>query len=201
MKPETTLRIGIDIDGTVTEPSSIVPMMNESFGKHLRYEDCFAYDLAKVYNITEEAFQDWLSKHGERLYNEAPVHGTADSVLRGWYPHHRLIYISAREARHRDVTLNWFSRYHIPFHEVDLIGSHDKLAAAKKWQVDLFLEDRLENALQLSEELQIPILLFDTPYNQGSLPALIHRVHSWEQVEELVRTFAMNRPPLAEKSL
>ncbi|USG67229.1 hypothetical protein NDK47_08050 [Brevibacillus ruminantium] len=189
MKPERTLIIGIDIDGTVTEPSSIVPLMNESFGKHLRYEDCFAYNLATVYNITEEAFADWLDKNGERLYDEAPVHGTADAVLRNWYHQHRLVYISAREARHRDVTLNWFSRYQIPYHELDLIGSHDKLAAARKWRVDLFLEDRLENALQLSEDLEIPILLFDTPYNQGTLPELVHRVYSWEQVDTLVKSW------------
>ncbi|MEJ8544018.1 5' nucleotidase, NT5C type [Brevibacillus borstelensis] len=193
MKPERTLTIGIDIDGTVTEPSSIVPLMNESFGKHLRYEDCFVYNLAKVYDISDEAFADWLDKHGERLYDEAPVHGTADSILRSWFGRHRLIYISAREARHRDVTLNWFSRYQIPFHELDLIGSHDKLAAAQKWRVDLFLEDRLENALQLSEALEIPVLLFDTPYNQGTLPELVHRVHSWEQVDALVESLPIKR--------
>ncbi|EMT52167.1 5' nucleotidase, NT5C type [Brevibacillus borstelensis] len=193
MKPERTLTIGIDIDGTVTEPSSIVPMMNESFGKHLRYEDCFVYNLAEVYGISDEAFVDWLDKHGERLYDEAPVHGTADLILRSWFNRHRLIYISAREARHREVTLNWFSRYRIPFHELDLIGSHDKLAAAQRWHVDLFLEDRLENALQLSEALEIPILLFDTPYNQGTLPELVHRVHSWEQVDALVESLPIKR--------
>jgi uncharacterized HAD superfamily protein len=182
MKPERSLTIGIDIDGTVTDPSSIVPLMNESFGKNLRFDECTDYNLAAVYDITEEAFMQWLDQHGERLYDEAPVHGTADQILRQWHQVHRLVYISAREARHRDITLAWFERYGIPFHEIDLIGSHDKLHAARKWQVDLFIEDRLENALQLSEALHIPVFLFDTPYNQGALPQLVHRVSSWDEV-------------------
>lgn len=187
MNSGKVLTIGIDIDGTVTSPSSIVPLMNESFGRNLRYEDCLEYNLANIYNITDEEFADWLDQYGERLYNEAPVHGIADQILRSWHQEHKLIYISAREDRHREVTLNWFSRYHIPYDEVDLIGSHDKLASARKWEVNLFLEDRLENALQLSEELEIPIFLFDTPYNQGTLPDLIHRVYTWEEVNDKIK--------------
>ncbi|MED4781277.1 5' nucleotidase, NT5C type [Brevibacillus choshinensis] len=193
MKPEKILTIGIDIDGTVTSPSSIVPLMNESFGKDLRYEDCYEYNLANVYKITDEEFDKWLELNGERLYDEAPVHGNADHILRTWHPQFKLVYISAREARHRDVTINWFSRYNIPFHDVDLVGSHDKLSAAKKWGVDLFLEDRLENALQLSEALQIPVFLFDTPYNQSELPPLVHRVTSWDEVQEKVQLLSLER--------
>ncbi|WP_421617655.1 5' nucleotidase, NT5C type [Brevibacillus sp. TJ4] len=187
MKATKTPIIGIDIDGTVTSPSSIVPLMNECFGKDLRYEDCYEYNLANVYKITDEEFADWLDKYGERLYDEAPVHGTADQVLRHWFSLYKLVYISAREERHIQVTENWFRRHDIPHHAIDLVGTHDKLAAAQKWQVDLFLEDRLENALQLSTELGIPVFLFDTPYNQGSLPDLIHRVTSWDEVRDKVK--------------
>jgi len=193
MKPEKVLTIGIDIDGTVTSPSSIVPLMNESFGKDLRYEDCHEYNLANVYQITEAEFDSWLLQNGERLYDGALVHGNADHILRTWHPQFKLVYISAREARHRDVTINWFSRYDIPYHEVDLVGSHDKLSSAMKWSVDLFLEDRLENALQLSEALEIPVFLFDTPYNQGKLPPLIHRVTTWDEVHEKVRILNLER--------
>jgi uncharacterized HAD superfamily protein len=193
MRREKSLTIGIDIDGTVTDPSSIVPLMNECFGKNLRYEDCTDYNLATVYDITEEEFLQWLDQYGERLYDVAPVHGTAGEILRKWHQTHRLIYISAREARHLDVTLAWFERYRIPFHEIDLIGSHDKLQAARKWQVDLFIEDRLENALQLSEALQIPVFLFDTPYNQGSLPNLVYRVTSWDEVHAKMEQFCYDR--------
>lgn len=189
MKPVRSLTIGIDIDGTVTDPGSIVPLMNEAFGKNLAYADCREYNLANVYEITDEQFAAWLDEYGRRLYDEAPVHGNADQILQAWHQQrqHQLIFISAREEKHLDVTHNWFARFAIPFNQIELIGSHDKVNAAKKWQVDLFLEDRLENALQLSEALAIPVLLFDTPYNQGKLPALIHRIFSWDEVPSMVQ--------------
>lgn len=187
MKAKNHLTIGIDIDGTVTDPGAIVPLMNEAFGKNLLYTDCTEYNLANVYDITEQQFDDWLDQYGERLYSEAGVHGTADEILREWYANkHRLVFISAREDKHMDVTKEWFARYDVPYHHIELLGGHDKLAAAQKWQVDLFLEDRLENALQLARALSIPVLLFDTPYNQGELPSLIHRITSWAEVPALV---------------
>ncbi|HZG13596.1 MAG TPA: hypothetical protein VE710_01130 [Candidatus Bathyarchaeia archaeon] len=193
MKREKSLTIGIDIDGTVTDPGSIVPLMNEAFGKNLAYTDCREYNLARVYNISDEEFMVWLDEYGPRLYREAPVHGLADEVLQAWHQQqlHQLVYISAREDKHRDVTLKWFERYDIPYHQIELIGSHDKCTAAKKWNVDLFLEDRLENALQLSEELGIPVLLFDTPYNQGELPPLVRRIFSWDEVAAIVKEMEM----------
>ncbi|WP_134686991.1 hypothetical protein [Brevibacillus migulae] len=193
MKREKSLTIGIDIDGTVTDPGSIVPLMNEAFGKNLAYAECREYNLARVYNISDEEFVDWLDEYGPRLYREAPVHGMADMVLQTWHQQqlHQLVYISAREDKHRDVTLQWFERYAIPYHHIELIGSHDKLSAAKRWNVDLFLEDRRENALQLSEELGIPVLLFDTPYNQGELPALVRRIYSWDEVAAIVKEMEM----------
>lgn len=193
MKPERTLIIGIDIDGTVTDPSSIVPLMNECFGRNLRYDECIEYNLASVYQITEEAFLQWLEQYGERLYDTAPVHGNANHILRSWYNAHTLVYISAREAKHLAVTQEWFARYDIPYHYINLIGSHDKLGAAQKWQVDLFLEDRLENAEQLSQALQIPVFLFDTPYNQGTLPSLVHRVYTWDEVNEMIEGLLVAR--------
>ncbi|RNB74696.1 hypothetical protein EDM56_31090, partial [Brevibacillus fluminis] len=74
----------------------------------------------------------------------------------------------------------------IPYHHIELIGSHDKVAAAKRWNVDMFIEDRLENALQLSEEMGIPVFLFDTPYNQATLPKLVHRIYDWRELDKLV---------------
>ncbi|WP_139491334.1 5' nucleotidase, NT5C type [Brevibacillus dissolubilis] len=186
MKHNNSLTIGIDIDGTVTHPASIVPLMNQAFGKNLTLDDCFDYNLALVYNITEAEFLQWLETYGEELYRTAPVHGQADEFLRRWYDTHKLVYISAREEKHMDATQSWFSQYNIPYHEIDLVGTHDKLAAARKWQVDLFLEDRLENAVQLSEELSIPVVLFDTPYNRKPLPKLVHRVQTWPEVHELI---------------
>jgi|GEM_PF-2490169 len=40
MKATRIPTIGIEMDGTVASPRNIVSLMNECFGKDLRYEDC-----------------------------------------------------------------------------------------------------------------------------------------------------------------
>lgn len=190
MNPYKNLTIGIDIDGTVTDPGSILPFMNEAFGRNLSLADCFEYNLATVYDIPEEDFDKWLDEQGEQLYRSAILHSQADVILKQWYQSHRLVYISAREQKHLPVTYEWLKRHDIPYHTVDCIGSHDKLSSAKKWGVEVFLEDRKENAVQLAEELQIPVFLFDTPYNQGVLPKLVKRIRSWQEGNILLTQLA-----------
>ncbi len=191
MNPCKTLTIGIDIDGTVTDPGSILPFMNQAFGKNLSLRDCIEYNLANVYGIPEDEFVKWLDEEGEELYRHATLHHQADEILKQWHQNHRLVYISARAEKHLAVTCEWFDKFGIPYHSIDLIGSHDKLQSAQKWGVEVFLEDRLENAVQLSEELQIPVLLFDTPYNQGKLPSLVKRIFSWQEGNHLLSSLAV----------
>ncbi|MGD8192251.1 hypothetical protein ACQCN2_19960 [Brevibacillus ginsengisoli] len=191
MNSYKNLTIGIDIDGTVTDPGSILPFMNEAFGKNLTLADCIEYNLATVYNIPEEVFEKWLDEQGEHLYRCATLHDVADQILKQWHQAHRLVYISARDEKHLPVTYEWLERFEIPYHSVNCIGSHDKLSSAKKWGVDVFLEDRKENAVQLAEELQIPVFLFDTPYNQGTLPSLVKRINTWKEGNILLNQLAM----------
>lgn len=191
MKPYKNLTIGIDIDGTVTDPGSILPFMNETFGKNLSLADCFEYNLATVYGIPEADFDRWLDEQGEHIYRSAILHLDADVILQQWYQTHRLVYISARETKHQAVTNEWLQQFNIPFHAVDCMGSHDKISSAKRWGVELFLEDRKENAIQIAEELKIPVFLFDTPYNQGTLPTLVKRISSWKEGHSLLDTLVV----------
>lgn len=190
MKSYKNLTIGIDIDGTVTDPGSILPFMNEAFGRNLSLADCVEYNLATVYNIPEEVFDKWLDEQGEQLYRSAILHAHADEILKQWHHSHRLVYISARDEKHLPVTYEWLKRFDIPYHSVHCIGSHDKLSSAKECGVQIFLEDRKENAIQLAEELRIPVFLFDTPYNQGTLPTLVKRIRSWKEGNSLLDQLA-----------
>ena len=49
---------------------------------------------------------------------------------------------------------------------LSLLGSHDKVAKAYEFCCDIFIEDRYENAVQLSSH-GFNVLLIDCYYNQG----------------------------------
>ncbi|WJP96941.1 hypothetical protein [Macrococcus bovicus] len=181
-------RLGIDIDGTVTCPTALVPYLQRSFGSHIKYEDITAYDLGVVLNKSAEEMYDWFMANQEEIYIHSPVAEGALPVLKEWSEQYELFYISARYGYLDRVTSDWFEKHGVPFHHIELTGSHDKIEAARQHQVDVFFEDKLDNAIAINRELDIPVVLFDTPYNQSELPANVHRVYTWEEAKILLKT-------------
>ncbi|MCE4956128.1 5' nucleotidase, NT5C type [Macrococcoides caseolyticum] len=180
-------RMGIDIDGTVTCPKALVPYLQQSFNKNFKYEDITEYDLSNVLNIPESDIYKWFKEYEHEMYKYSPVHQDADDVLTEWAKHYQLIFISARHDYLHDLTIDWFKAHRVPYHHIELTGSHDKIAAARRLGVDAFFEDKLDNAIEIHETLNIPVFLFDTPYNQSQLPNGVTRVKNWLELHQLIK--------------
>jgi uncharacterized HAD superfamily protein len=177
-----TFNFGIDIDGTVTCPTTFIPHLNQSFNVNLTIEDIKQYNLAKALNITDEAFAQWLRDNESEIYKNPPLASNAKDILSNWQ-HHQLIYISARHSRYETITNNWFTKLGLPYHQIHCTGDHNKIEPVLNNNIDVFFEDNFNNACQISEECQIPVVLFDTPYNKGTLPDLVSRVSGWPEAK------------------
>ncbi|MBA9025439.1 5' nucleotidase, NT5C type [Peribacillus huizhouensis] len=182
-------RLGIDIDGTITRPDTFVPYLNKAFQLSLTYEEMNQYDFNPFVNIPEEEFSKWFIENEPIIYAESILVDGAKDVLHKWANRHDLYFISARNNAMLDVTETWFSKQELQYNHIELIGSHDKVATAKKFEVDLFLEDKHDNAVAIAEECNIPVLLFDTPYNQDPIPNGVIRVYHWHEVEKWVENW------------
>lgn len=187
MKKRKALTLGIDIDGTVTAPNCFIPHLNEAFGKNLSFEDIVQYELHPFYGVSEEEMERWFDEHCTRLYAASPPQVGAKQTLRKLADEHELIYISARTESEYETTFTWFKKHQIPYDSIHLIGTHRKIEKAREQQIELFFEDKYDNACDICEELSIPVILFDTPYNQGPLPEKVFRVQSWQEVLPIVR--------------
>ncbi|MFD2446080.1 hypothetical protein ACFSO7_19150 [Bacillus sp. CGMCC 1.16607] len=180
-------RFGIDIDGTVTCPSSLIPFINDAFKLNLTLADVKQYELTPLVNVPEQEFAEWFTKTEPAIYNGSPLAEGAKDVLFDWAREHELYFISARGNHLLDITEKWFKKHEIPFHHIELIGTHHKIEAAKDHKVDIFLEDKHDNAVMISEQCQIPVLLFDTPYNQDPIPSSVIRVNNWLEAATWVK--------------
>ncbi|WP_066064187.1 5' nucleotidase, NT5C type [Neobacillus soli] len=179
-------RFGIDIDGTVTCPKSIIPFINKAFNMNIRYEDVNQYELTPFVNVSEEVFANWFFENEPIIYEgSAPAKGVVN-ILNKWKNKHELFFISARGNHLLDVTEKWFAANGITFHHIELIGSHDKVETVKKYGVEIFFEDKHDNAVNIHEECQIPVILFDTPYNQEPIPNGVIRVNNWREANSWV---------------
>ncbi|MGP7819071.1 5' nucleotidase, NT5C type [Niallia sp. 01092] len=184
------LRFGIDIDGTVTCPSTFVPYLNESFQLNITLENIKEYDLYPLVSVSKEEFNQWFIDNESRIYAASPLAEGANEVLIKWAQEFELYFISARSTHLMEVTKKWFSENGLSFDHIDLIGSHHKIAAAKNYEVDIFFEDKHDNAVMIHEECGIPVILFDTPYNRDPIPDGVIRVANWSDAYKWVNNWA-----------
>lgn len=180
-------RFGIDIDGTVTCPTSLLPHINQAYKVNLVLDDIKEYDLTKAFSVDKEQFFEWYKTVEDDIYDTSPPQAYAKEVLKSWQSAYELFYISARGENVYDTTYNWFKREAIPYDHIDLIGSHYKIEAAKKHQVHAFFEDKHDNAVDIHEALDIPVILFDTPYNREAIPDGVKRVSNWQEANDWIK--------------
>ncbi|OMP67757.1 hypothetical protein BTO28_06895 [Domibacillus epiphyticus] len=192
-------RFGIDIDGTVTCPTSLVPFINDAFSLNITLEDIKKYDLSEALNIPPDKMRDWFDKTEPEIYASSPLAEGAGAVLSKWQHQFHLLFISARRQHLFDITETWFKDKSIHYDHIELIGSHNKLEAAKQYEVDIFFEDKHDNAVMLAEELCIPVILFNTPYNQDPIPKNVIRVNNWYEADSWVNQWCKTKEivPLA----
>ncbi|WP_019413698.1 hypothetical protein [Paenisporosarcina sp. TG20] len=180
-------RFGIDIDGTVTCPTSLLPHINKAFSCNLVLDDIKEYDLTKAFPVSAEDFYKWFKLAEPEIYATSPIQADAHAILTEWKKEHEIYFISARGDNVRDVTLQWFIEQNIQYDHIELIGTHNKIQTVKNHAIDVFFEDKHDNAVGITEELNIPVLLFNTPYNQQPVPNGVIRVNNWLEADAWIQ--------------
>ena len=182
-------RFGIDIDGTVTHPATLIPHINKQYNVNITLDDITEYDFLSAFPhpVDRNQFQSWFQENEPAMYAVSECAAHAQQILNDWQHRYELYYISARGENVYDVTLDWFTKEQVPYHHIELIGSHDKINVAKKHQVDVFFEDKHDNAVMIAEELDIPVVLFDTPYNRPPVPSNVIRVYDWVEANAFIQ--------------
>ncbi|MGM0835754.1 MAG: 5' nucleotidase, NT5C type [Bacillota bacterium] len=189
-------RLGIDIDGTLTCPTTFVPFINKTLNKNITLEDMTQYDLTPLMGLSEEGFWKWMDEMEPVIYQDAPLAIGSKEIVQKWQGEFDLYFISARRSHLFEITNNWFSKQEIDYDHLELLGTHNKISAVKQHNIDLFFEDKHDNAVDISEECQIPVILFDTPYNRNPIPDNVHRVSNWFEAEKIVQTLLQTTAPL-----
>ncbi|QBK26256.1 hypothetical protein [Ureibacillus thermophilus] len=181
-------RFGIDIDGTVTTPDTLLPYINKQYKTNIVLDDVIEYDFLSAFPhpVDRKEFARWFKENEPYFYAVSKIAQDAQRILNNWHKQYELFYISARDHHLYDVTKRWFEKHQVPYDHIELIGSHNKLEVAKKHRIEVFFEDKHDNAVELAEELKIPVLLFDTPYNRKAIPSNVVRVKNWKEANEWI---------------
>jgi len=175
------MHIGVDLDGVLGDILEVtVRHLNGHFAKELKVDDVWDYDLSKVYAVPQEEVAAYYSANPQMLMEPKPMPG-AVTALRRLAGGHRLTVITARDESQRGLTERWLQGHGLVYHRLVMVGNHDKRQSCRENKIDLFIEDRKANALNLAE-LGIPVILLAAPHNGGELPPGTVRLKSWPEI-------------------
>jgi len=179
------LNLCIDIDGTVTQPHDWLPRANRFFKMQVEEKDVKKYEIHEVLGIKKSAYEEFYNLFGKLLHRDAKIRTGVKEVISKLSLSHGIHFVTAREEKMRDVSIEWLKKHQIPMDTISLLGTCDKVDRARKLSCDIFIEDSLVNAEMLCRN-GFPVLLLDCSYNKGALPVNIIRVNNWFQIEKII---------------
>ncbi len=193
MAEKKSKKIGFDLDDVLMSFSdSLREHFNLKYNKNVKRSDITSFYVEEFFDIdpteARKAIDDFY--HHEDHAQALPLEGSLDSIKK-LSINNKLYIVTARPDLVKEITQKWLDK-HFPnlFETIQYTNHHDKekrrkkSEVAKELEIEIFIDDSLDNAKDISES-GIPVLLFDTPWNQTEeLPELVTRVYSWEEIFE-----------------
>lgn len=191
------IKFGIDIDGTLTTTDWMLESVNKYFGRNLRQQDLVVFNLSEILNVTPGEVNDFFNSDASNIL-DPPIREGAKTILklmqRGYDyepAENKIYFVTARPESLYNVTYSWLEKelkpHGITF-DLICVGSHDKVSAIKEKAVDIFFEDHPNNVVQINRECNIPVVMFDAPYNQNveTDNVNIYRVDCWAGANSVI---------------
>ncbi|ABR47362.1 conserved hypothetical protein [Alkaliphilus metalliredigens QYMF] len=182
------LSLCIDIDGTITEAYDWIPRANDCFNTKITPKEVKVYDIHEVLGVEMEAYYKFYDLYKETFCEEARARLGVKKVLDKLYEKHQIHFVTAREEKLKNITEKWLFHHEIPFDTLSLLGTHNKVVKAQELACDIFIEDRYENAVQLTS-YGFNVLLIDCYYNQGPLSTGMTRVRNWMEIKNFIESY------------
>lgn len=194
------MRIGIDIDGVLTDIEQFVMNNIPKYctENNIEYNICnIDYDHSKTFNITKEQEMNFWNKYLESYAINEKARPFASEIIDKLKKDGYEIYIiTARWLTNRDdeigskmrnIVKNWLYENKI---------SYDKLVFSKaekekksqeiiEFKIDLMIEDSPSNINEISNI--IPVICYNAEYNKECVGNNIIRCYSWYDIYNLIR--------------
>lgn len=179
------LNICIDIDGTITDPYYWLSYANNYFNSNISESQVTSYDIAKVLNIKQSEYLDFYEKFKIKIHSKQKLRDEVKEVLDILHKLNNLYFVTARDKSLELVTFLYLLNNEIPFDEVFILGTHNKIPKAIELNCDIFIEDSYDNAIALSNN-GFKVILLDTNYNRFPLNNNIVRAYSWKEILQII---------------
>lgn len=186
------LNICIDIDGTITDPYYWLSYANAYFKLTLSEAEITSYEIAKVLKIEEEDYVNFYERLKFEIHSNQELRNDAKAIINELYKQNYIYFVTARDKSLELLTNMYLKQHEIQSDGVLVLGTHNKVPAARNLNSDIFIEDSYDNAVKLSTS-GFKVLLLDTNYNRLPLNENIIRVYNWEEILEFINKISKEK--------
>ncbi|MES2134886.1 MAG: hypothetical protein V4449_01430 [Patescibacteria group bacterium] len=189
--------LGVDFDDVLVRTgNALAEFHNATYGTTYSRDDVSSFHLHEVWNCTPEEARARIDEFisTEFHHNSEAVLGAYDA-LKQLSQTYEIVIVTGRMHVWRDKTIEWLEKNFLGLYREIHFTNHDDPDPSKRrlksefvteLGISLFIDDALKFATDVAS-VGVPVLLFDTPWNQGEVPPGVTRVHSWD---EILRTLA-----------
>lgn len=192
-------RIYVDLDDVISRTTDTYSaVIEKEFGRQVRFEDLTCFDLKVSFQLTEKEYRHFFDRihQPDMLMGFDPVPGAKEMMARWVGAGHRVDIVTGRPPSARDVSLAWLDRQRIAYTEFIMVDKYNRCGEDHPGVIsreqltarpyDLAVEDSLDTALFLSEQMGVTVLLYDRPWNtRPAAPSGVIRVASWQDIGAL----------------
>lgn len=198
------MRIGIDIDGVLTDVEQFTIdyltkfCVENKIEYHIDFEKS-DYDAFKTLNITEEQEDNFWKEYIAFYATKEQARPFASEVIKKLKQEgHEIYIITARWLSNREDKLgehmrnlvkNWLKEQDIFYDKLifSKAKKEKKKEEVKEYKIDVMIEDNPNNIKELAR--LIPIICYDTSYNRKCESKNIIRCYSWYDVYKKINEY------------
>lgn len=191
------MRIGIDIDGVLTD----IEQWQLDYGSKFVFEkyhkgiiNSEGYDIQEIFNVDEKVEDEFWKKYLYEYAKNEPARKFASEVINKWKDEGKEIYIitaryltnrdTAERQKMREIVKNWLKENKIYYDKI-IFSPEDKIEICQKNSIDVMIEDKAENINNISKN--IPVICFNARYNKQCNGKNIYRCYSWYDVYQKMK--------------
>ena len=189
------MRIGIDIDGVLTDIEQwqldVGGKFFSKFNKSVLNKD--GYEITEIFNVSDELDSQFWNEYLYEYATKEPSRKYASEVIKKLKDDGNEIYIvTARYLTDRNtedgekmrkIVVNWLAEQKIDYDEI-IFSPEDKKENCKKYNIDIMIEDKVDNINKISSI--IPVICFHAGYNKECEGKNIYRVYNWYDIYNLI---------------
>lgn len=189
------MRIGIDIDGVLTDIEQWQLDYGGKFfskiNKSVVNKD--GYEISEIFNISDDLDSEFWNEYLYEYVTKEPSRKFADEVIKKLKDDGNEIYIiTARYLTDRDnedgkrmrnIVVEWLKQQNIIYDEI-VFAPEDKLKVCLENSIDVMIEDKVGNIEKISTKL--PVICFHAGYNKHCKNDNIYRAYNWYDIYNLI---------------